>query len=282
MSYADDIASFLKIKDKHRYYSTLIIDNKYRSDVQALYAFNAEISAISLRVNEQASGEIRLKFFSDLLEGEGRGDILSNPIASAFLFVVKKYNLAITPLIRLIEARRFDLYSDVMPDIKSFEGYAGETASLLYQYSAMIINNGEPIDNGDAAGHLGVAHALIGHILSLGFNASRGRVFLPFEVFKAHGVSEQQLFEGKASEQLGAAIDSFCEMADEHLSKARLAIKTVPKNTRPAFAYISVLDKQLNILKRNSNSATLLTQSPHSLSNMKIMMHLVLWTMSKK
>ncbi len=250
--------------------------------MQSLYAFNAEISAIGLRVNEPASGEIRLKFFSDLLEGEGRGDISSNPIASNFLALLKKHNLTIAPLVRLIEARRFDLYSDVMPDKKSFEGYAGETSSLLYQYSAMIINDGAPLENGDAAGHLGVAHALIGHILSLGFNASRGRVFLPFEVFQAFGVSEQQLFEGKASEQLDAALESFCEMAGEHLNKARLAIKTVPKNTRPAFAYISVLDKQLSKLRRNNNSATLLTQSPNSLSDMQIMGQLILWSMFKK
>ena len=48
------------------------------------------------------------------------------------------------PLLRLIAARRFDLYDDPMPDLATFEGYAGETVSVLYQLAAMILNGGEP------------------------------------------------------------------------------------------------------------------------------------------
>ena len=96
------------------------------------------------------------------------------------------------PLLRLIAARRFDLYDDPMPDLASFEGYAGETVSVLYQLAAMILNGGGPVETGDAAGHLGVAHALIGHLRAFGYNASQGRIFLPWSVFAANGVDARR------------------------------------------------------------------------------------------
>ena len=85
-------------------------------------------------------------------------------------------------LTRLIAARRFDLYDDPMPDIATFEGYAGETVSALYQLARDDPQWRQPVETGDAAGHLGVAHALIGHLRAFGYNASQGRIFLPWSV----------------------------------------------------------------------------------------------------
>ncbi len=120
--------------------------------------------------------------------GEGHGAVRQNPLADALLDAIAEYGLPVPALQRLIEARRFDLYDDPMPDVPSFEGYAGETVSVLYQLGAMILNGGRPVEPGDAAGHLGVAHALIGHLRAFGYNAAQGRIFLPWSVLAANGV----------------------------------------------------------------------------------------------
>jgi len=266
------IADYLKKNDKERYYASLIIDKNHRSAAQSLFAFNAEISAIPLRVNEPQSGEIRLQYWVDLLEGGAHGKTEKNPIANDFLKIIKKYNLPIVPLVRLIRARRFDLYHDVMPDLQTFEGYAGETSSLLYQYLAIILNNAEIFENGDAAGHLGVAHALIGHVRSFGFNASRGRIFLPYSIFEKHQVKEQQIFKGQESENLQAAIKQILAIALEHLTKGKAAAKLSPKNIAPAFAFASVLSAQLKLLQRSKTSAL---QSPKSLADWQLLLKLV-------
>src|SRR5690606_40306165 len=133
-------------------------------------------------------------------------------------------------------ARRFDLYDDPMPDVLSFEGYAGETASVLYQLAAMVLNDGRELESGDAAGHLGVAHALVGHLRAFGLNASRGRLFLPLSVFAANGVTEGEIFSGTVSEGLLAAHHQLTELAREHLDKADAAIGRLPRPLRSAFA----------------------------------------------
>ncbi len=58
---------------------------------------------------------------------------------------IAAYSLPAGPLLRLLAARRFDLYHDAMPDVPSFEGYAGETVSVLYQLAAMMLNGGAEV-----------------------------------------------------------------------------------------------------------------------------------------
>lgn len=246
----DYITEFLKEHDRDRYLSTLISSGKKRHAVQALYAFAADVAAIPPRVSEPAPGEIRLQWWKDTLEGHGHGGVEQNPIAAAMLKAIKDYSLVAGPLLRLIAARRFDLYQDPMPDVATFEGYAGETSSVLYQYAATILADGNPIEDGDAAGHLGVAHALIGHMRSIGYTASKGRIFLPLDLLTANGVAEQDLFAGTESEALNGAMGQLIDLAKTHLDAAEKAIKQQPKQVRAAFAILPILRMQLKALAR--------------------------------
>jgi phytoene synthase len=197
------------------------------------------------RAREPAAGEIRLQWWADALTGEGHGNVRQNPLAEALLDVIGEYGLPVPPLSRLITARRFDLYQDPMPNLATFEGYAGETVSALYQLAAVILNGGRPVETGDAAGHLGVAHALVGHLRAFGYNASQGRIFLPWDVFAVCGVNEQDVLAGKASDGLAVALTKLSETAAEHLGTAEAAIRTLRRELRPALAPIAVLRAQL-------------------------------------
>lgn len=233
-------AQFLRDNDRDRYFASLVIPEAARPAVQALYAFNADVASIRDRAREPAPGEIRLQWWADALTGEGHGAVRSNPIAAELLDAIAAYRLPTGPLLRLIEARRFDLYDDPMPDVPSFEGYAGETASVLYQLAAMILNDGNEIETGDAAGHLGVAQALLGHLRAFGLNAAQGRLFLPLSLLSANGVAESEIFSGTDSEGLRAAWGQYIELAGEHLDKAAVAIMKLPRLLRPAFAPIAL------------------------------------------
>lgn len=242
------VAAELRRTDRDRYYATLVLPPGARDAVAALYAFNADIASVRDRAREPAAGEIRLQWWSDALGGEGHGNVRQNPLAAALLEVITEYGLPVPPLSRLIAARRFDLYQDPMPDTVTFEGYAGETNSALYQLAAMILNRGRPVETGDAAGHLGVAHALVGHLRAFGYNASQGRIFLPWDVFRTCGVEESDILAGTESEALSIALTRLAEMAAEHLGKARTAIAALPQPLRAAFAPIAVLGPQLRRL----------------------------------
>ena len=245
-------AEALRQTDRDRYLSTLVLAGAHRDAVTALYAFNADVASIRERVSDPAPGEIRLQWWSDALEGQGHGAVRQNPVADALLGTIERYNIPAGTLLRLIGARRFDLYDDPMPDLESFEGYAGETVSTLYQLAAMILNDGETIETGDAAGHLGVAHAMIGHLRAFGYMAAQGRIMLPWSIFEANGVREGEIFSGTESEGLVEALGQVADLAVEHLNKAEVAIARLPGKLRPAFAQIAVLDAQLRLHLRRS------------------------------
>lgn len=241
-------AETLRQNDRDRYLSTLVLTGAHRDAVTALYAFNADVASIRERVSDPAPGEIRLQWWSEALEGEGHGAVRQNPVADALLDTMARYTIPAGTLLRLIGARRFDLYDDPMPDLETFEGYAGETVSTLYQLAAMILNEGETIETGDAAGHLGVAHAMIGHLRAFGHVAAQGRIMLPWSIFAANGVQESEIFSGTESEGLSEALGQVGELAAEHLGKAEAAIAALPGRLKPAFAGIAVLKAQLGLL----------------------------------
>ena len=247
-------AAALRAGDRDRYLSTLVLTGKQRDAVTALYAFNADVAAIRERVSSPAPGEVRLQWWSDAISGTEHGSVRSNPVADALLQVTERNRIPSGTLLRLLNARRFDLYDDPMPDVASFEGYAGETVSTLYQLAAMILNDGEALEAGDAAGHLGVAHALIGHLRAFGRVSAQGRIMLPWSVFAANGVREGEIFAGTESEGLVEALGQLSEMAADHLKRAETAIAALPQQLRPAFALTPVLRRQLELLNRHSGS----------------------------
>jgi phytoene synthase len=235
----------LRTADRDRFLATLVLPADARPAITALYAFNADVAAIRERVSGPQPGEIRLQWWNDALTGQGHGAVRQNPLADALLQTIERYDLPVGTFQRLIGARRFDLYDDPMPDLETFEGYAGETASTLLQLSAMVFNHGQPVERGDAAGHLGVAQAMIGHLRAFRHVSAQGRIMLPLSILEANGVREGEIFAGQESEGLHAALGQVAELAQGHLDKARKAIAALPPSLRPAFAVIALLEAQL-------------------------------------
>lgn len=245
------IAAILRETDRERYLSTLFVPERHRAAVQALWAFNAEVAAIASRVTDPAAGEIRLAWWRDALTGAGHGDVQRSPVAAAVMATCETYALPVAPLVNLIEARRFDLYSDAMTDSTEFERYAGETTSVLYQLGAGILGDGTLPASGDAAGHAGVATAFVGHLLAFTQNARRGRLFLPLDVFRSVGLSSrEEVLADPVSPAATAALQLTADIADEHLERAVLAVGALPLALRPAFAPLPVLRQSVSRIAR--------------------------------
>ncbi|MCS6759397.1 MAG: squalene/phytoene synthase family protein, partial [Candidatus Devosia euplotis] len=201
------------------------------------------------RVPDRRPVKWPLHWWGDALVGGGPGAGGKTPVADALLAPFAHTPIPAGTLLRLIGARRFDLYDDPMPDLESFEGYAGETVSALYQLAAMILNDGQIIEAGDAAGHLGVAHAMVGHLRAFGHFAAQGRIMLPWTIFAANGVREGDIFSGTESEALSEALGQISELAADHLAMAEIAIAQLPGHLKPAFAPVAVLKIQLKRLR---------------------------------
>lgn len=268
-------AQYLKQNDRERYFATLVLSSPMREAIQSLYAFSADVAQIRERVSEPMPGEIRLQYWTDLLTGNDHGETNQNPLATGLIETINQYDLPTGPLRRLIAARRFDLYDDAMTDISAFEGYAGETNSILYQLASLVLNGGNDAGAADAAGHIGVAHALIGHMRSLPITAARGQIFLPWSIFEENRATEADFLGGKASPEIITSCQQVRILAREHLNYAAIAVKELSTQIRPAFAPIAILISQLDRLEL---FASLPFAPPPDLANWHKIAKLLWWS----
>src|SRR5260221_9646053 len=143
--------AMIRRDDSDRWLATFFVPQPLRQYVYALYAFNLEIARVREIVSEPLLGEIRYQWWRDALATPDGADVAANPVAAALLETIERFSLPIDSLMRLIDARAFDLYDEPMEGVAAFEAYAAATTSNLFRLVRQIV------DPEDIGGGLGVA-----------------------------------------------------------------------------------------------------------------------------
>jgi phytoene synthase len=233
----------LRTTDIDRYLACLLMPEEKRGAVAALYAFNAELARIRDIIHEPLPGEIRLQWWRDMLQGEGAGDDLANPLAAGLMQAIAEHHLPRAPLVAMTEARIFDLYDDPMDSTAMFEGYAGETASALIQLAALILDAAHAPDASDAAGHAGIAQLVAGCLLLLPIHVRRHQVYVPGDILAATGLDAAAFLAGEDKLRIKAALSAFIGFGRDHLGRARAAAKAgVAQSVSQAFLTVSLAE----------------------------------------
>ena len=246
----DHCEQLVRAGDKDRFLATLFAPQKYRRALFALYAFNLEVARIREQAREPLPGEIRLQWWRDVLAGAGRGEIDANPVAAALRDVVVRYRLPPRALMDLIDARTFDLYDEPMGSVEQLEHYARRTASAPIELAARILSDARDPNIGVLAGHAGIAYAIAGLLRALRFHAARGQLYLPADVMQRYGADPADVFAGKATTELRAALAELRLRARQHLGAARNLLVTAPPEVVPAFLPIALVKPVLNRMER--------------------------------
>lgn len=215
-------AAQVQAQDRDRFLAALFAPPDKRKHLLALYAYNLDVARVREVVREALPGEVRLAWWREVIEGEGRGDVSGHPIAAALLDTITRFRLPRPSLIAMADARIFDLYDDPMPTVGDLEGYAGETASALLQLSALILLP-DVGRSGDLAGHGGVAIAMTGLMRAFPIHAARGQCYIPLDILARHGVGREEAVSGTVTPGLMAALADLRETAARHLWSAREA-----------------------------------------------------------
>lgn len=239
--------------DRDRWLAGLFVPADRRRHVFALQAFSAEVARVREIVREPLPGEVRLQWWRDALDGTGHGDVTGNPLAAALLDTVDRFRLPVATLQALVDARVFDLYDDPMPTLLDLEGYAGETASVLFQAAALVLCDGDDPRAADAAGHAGVAYAITGLLRALPIHARRGQVFVPEDVLARHGTSAEVLRDALLTPSIAGALAEMRDHARHHLDRALAAIPKADPRARPAFVPLGLVAPYLKALDRQTD-----------------------------
>jgi 15-cis-phytoene synthase len=240
-------ADLVRTSDRDRYIATLFAPAERRDALYALYAFNAEIARVRDVVREPLPGEIRLQWWTDVLNGERDGEASANPVAAALLDIIQRHKLETMLLTTLIDARRFDLYDEPMEELGKLEVYAHETSSALITLAAQILT-GSKLEI--AAKAAGTAQAFTAIQQSFPLYARRKQLFVPAELLARYGVEPYDIFAGRSSAGLNAAFAELRTIARRHLREAQQCLTALPSEALAAFLPLALVGPSLRLLDR--------------------------------
>jgi 15-cis-phytoene synthase len=239
-------AELVRQADRDRFIAALFAPADRRDALAALYAFNIEITRVREAAREVLPGEIRLQWWSDVLAGERREEAGANPVAAALLATIDKNRLGTEKLNALIAARRFDLYDEPMATIADLEDYAAHTSSDLIALAARILG----VDAEAAAQPAGIAYGITGLIRAFPVHAARRQLYIPVELLERHNVRPHDVFTGRPSSDLNAALTDLRGIARRHLASAHERIMLLPREALPAFLPVALVRRLLDRLDR--------------------------------
>jgi 15-cis-phytoene synthase len=245
-------ADLVRAHDFTRYASTLFMPAEQRRALLAIYAFNVEISRVREQVSQPLPGEVRLQWWTDMLADAGHGGVEGNPVAAELKLAIRDWRLPVERLSRLIDEHQFDLYNDPMPTMAALEGYVTDTSSALFALSAEIAGplSGE-IEH--LARHAGLAQGIALVLAALPIDASRRQLFVPLQLLQGHGSSMEEVFAGKWTPNLRAALDQLIGEVREHLKTALALLQNAPPEVRPVFLPLALVTRDLERMSRADN-----------------------------
>ena len=242
-------ADLVRSHDFARYASTLFLPAVQRRALLSVYAFNVEISRVREQVSQPLPGEIRFQWWTDMLEGAAHGSAEGNPVAAELLQTIREFHLPVVSLLRLIEEHQFDLYNDPMPSMAALEGYVTDTASALLSLGARIAAPpSAEIDH--LARHAGLAQGIMQVIAALPHDTARRQLFVPLQVLQLHGSGMEQVFSGKQTPPVRAAIHQLVGEARKHLDFAFQLLANEPPQLRAVFLPLALVRRDLKRMSR--------------------------------
>jgi len=249
MTNADHCAALVREADRDRYLATLFAPAEHRDALFALYAFNVEISRIRDVAREPMPGLIRLQWWREVFEGQRDGEAAAHPVAAALRDALGRYGLLAAPLLELLDAREFDLYDEPMATMADLEMYAIRTQSPIFALASGTLSGGKTLPELFTL-DVSVAYTIAQILTRFGLHASRKQIYVPQDVLARHEAMAADIYAGRTSEALRAALADMRGIAREHLVAAQAKMSATPPDILPALLPLALVEPTLRRMER--------------------------------
>ena len=194
------------------YYSFLYLPAPKRRAITALYAFCREVDDTVDETSDPSVARTRLQWWREEVARLHEG-CPEHPVGRALLPHLSAFGIDRTRLGEIIDGMQMDLDQDRYLDFEGLRLYCHRVAGVVGTLSAGIFADGSNRCS-EFAENLGIALQLTNIIRDVGEDARRGRVYLPIEDLRRHGVAVHEILSGKDS-------DPFRELMRMQASRAR-------------------------------------------------------------
>jgi len=232
--------------DRERYLVSLFAANKWQRSLWALLAFNQEVARIRENVSEGALGEIRLQWWSEVLEEIQQGQVRQQPVIAELAKL--EHKVLIWPLLNeMLAARKQEMFQGGTAGFGALADYANGVGGALHE-AFLHVMLGADVSGGakKAARASGRAWAMMGLIRALPFHWQAGRNILPVE----NDAAMQMREAAKAFEGLRPTISKMKDFVEQQLLIAAKEKSDIPRAARCCLLHTSMVRMHLKILTK--------------------------------
>ncbi|HEY8118864.1 MAG TPA: presqualene diphosphate synthase HpnD [Methylophilaceae bacterium] len=212
------------------YYSFLFLPRPRREAITALYAFCREVDDIADECHEQDVARTKLNWWRAEITNLF-ADNPQHPVSKALAPAVLAYDLKEEYFREIIDGMEMDLEQNRYADFKQLHLYCYRVASVVGLLSASIFGftNRQTLKY---AHDLGLAFQLTNIIRDVGEDARRDRIYLPLDELAQFGVTENDILQGRESDQVRQLLEFQIERAETCYDRAFNQLPTEDRNAQ--------------------------------------------------
>ncbi len=246
-------AAEVRRADYDRFLTVLFAPAAAREHLFALYAFNHEIARVRETVSEPMLGQVRLQWWREAIARLYEAGIYGGParehaVVEALAAAVAAARLPRAGFEALIDAREFDLAGRPPETLAALEAYCEASSSQLLWLAAQLLGATDDATRAKLR-HLGIAWALTGLIRAIPFHARARRQYVPADIAREAGLSEDALFALRPSAELRRAAAALAARAERHIEQARAA-PPADRAARSLTLFATLAHAYLRLLRR--------------------------------
>lgn len=236
----------VRTNDHERYLTTLFASRSSRRAVWALLAFNQEVAKIRENVNELTLGEIRLKWWQEILLEIEQGEVRKQPVI-AELAVLSRFADVRPLLLETLQARSYEMASEAKTDFAALKSYAYGSGGALHE-AMLLLGTSKPVSDKAllAARSAGAAWAMMGLIRALPYHWQAGRSMLP----QADEAAMQIRNSAQVYDALRPTIERMVDYVEDQAGNVIDLYGFVPKEARASVLCTSLVKLHLNALNK--------------------------------
>ncbi len=200
------------------YVAFLFLPRKKRNALYAVYAF---CRVVDDSVDEAGSAEEkakRLERWKRALEDAYRGRA-THPVMIQLIRTIQEFHLPQEYFAKLIEGVAMDLTHRRYETFDELYHYCYRVASVVGLICIKIFGH-RSADIRSYAENLGIALQWTNILRDVGKDAAMGRIYLPLEDLRRFDVSEEEVLQGRMSENFRALMAMECDRAEDWYRKA--------------------------------------------------------------
>ncbi|MFY9642309.1 MAG: squalene/phytoene synthase family protein [Rhodomicrobium sp.] len=244
-------ANLVRSRDRERYWCALFAPASDRPGLLALYAFDAELAHIAAAVREPMAGQIRLQWWRDAIDLAAPDTKTGNPVADTLAAAIVEYNLPKERLIRMVDGRIPEVFGDPPAGMQALHLSLRECEGAVFELAACILGD-RSVAAGKAAEHAGHAWGLTQRLRTIPLQASRRRLLLPPSYFEGRGADLAELYAGRATPAIGAALADLRGEANRALRRFRELAPELNSRAWPAFLPLALVKPYLKATAASS------------------------------